>query len=261
MRLVRGRIVAVSALLTTACLASQQDVARLDGDIQSMRAQQMRTDTVRTAQLNRVIANLGAVNDSLQSLSARLTKAQGDMRGDLYVVAQQLVAIQELTGASQQRLQELRSALEQRQQETQAQQATQRGDTSAAARAGAPGPNQLYQSSLDQLRRGSASTARSGLQELLKQYPTSDVAPAAQFYLGEAYGAEGNADAADSAYATVVAKYPTSAQAPTALYKRALQMEGKGNLTGARAALTQIVQKYPRSDEAALARERLKTMK
>ena len=83
----------------------------------------------------------------------------------------------------------------------------------------------------------------------------------AQFYLGEAFKAQGKAPAADSAYQTVVDKYPSSPRAPTALYKRALYMEEQGNLTGARATLNQLVQKYPRSDEAALAREHLQTMK
>ena len=55
---------------------------------------------------------MSLVNDSMQSLSTRLTRVQGDVRGDLYGIGQQLIAIQELTGQSQQRLQELRSSLD-----------------------------------------------------------------------------------------------------------------------------------------------------
>jgi len=124
-----------------------------------------------------------------------------------------------------------------------------------------PGPNQLFQISLEQLRRGSPGAARTGLLTLLQQYPTSDLVPDAQFYLGEAYHQEGNAAGADSAYAAVVSGYPTSPRAPTALYKRALGMEEKGNVTGARGLLNDLVQRYPRSDEAALAKERLRTLK
>jgi len=95
----------------------------------------------------------------------------------------------------------------------------------------------------------------------LQQYPSSDLVPDAQFYLGEAYHQEGNAAGADSAYAAVVTGFPTSPRAPTALYKRALGMEEKGNVVGARGLLNQLVQRYPRSDEAALAKERLRTLK
>jgi tol-pal system protein YbgF len=126
--------------------------------------------------------------------------------------------------------------------------------------AGAPGPNQLFQSSLDQLRRGSPGTARRGFEELLRLYPTSELAGEAQFYIGEAYSAEGNNSAAESAYGTVVTRYAQSPRAPTAMYKRALLLQQRGNVAMARAALTELVRQFPRSDEAQLARDRLRTM-
>jgi TolA-binding protein len=45
------------------------------------------------------------------------------------------------------------------------------------------------------------------------------------------------------------------------MYKRAMTLERGGNTAGARAVLQELVARYPRSDEAALARERLRTMK
>ena len=136
----------------------------------------------------------------------------------------------ELTGQSQRRLQELRSSLEQRNQEMETAvpppagtapgaPGTTTGTAAPPAPAG-PGPNQLFQLSLDQLRRGSVGTARAGFQELLRQYPTADIAPDAQFYLAEALNAEGNTAAADTAYATVVARWPESPRAPTARRSR-----------------------------------------
>lgn len=271
----------VVLLATGACFATREDVQALHTDVQSLRAQNARSDSTSRAALDRVVASLTVVHDSLGMLSARVVKMQGDVRGDLYNVGQQLLQIQELTGQSQQRVQELRASLEQRQSDIQS--STQPaatppsgGATSGAApstsgapapapgAAGAgatPGPNQLFQISLEQLRRGSPGTARTGLQTLLQQYPTSDLVPDAQFYLGEAYHQEGNAAGADSAYAAVVSGYPTSPRAPTALYKRALGMEEKGNVVGARGLLNELVQRYPRSDEAALAKERLRTLK
>ena len=79
-----------------------------------------------------------------------------------------------------------------------------------------PGPNQLYQLGMEQLQRGSPSTAVQAFQKLLQDYPAADISPEAQFYLGEAYRAQGNAAAADSAYSMVVQKYPKSPHAPTA---------------------------------------------
>jgi tol-pal system protein YbgF len=281
----------LALLATGACFATREDVQALHTDVQTLRADNARSDSARRVALDRVVASMNIVRDSLGLLSLRVVKMQGDVRGDLYNVGQQLLQIQELTGQSQQRVQELRASLEAKQSDiasstapagspppmgaTGAPPATT-GATSAPTsppRAGAPspspvtgaggtpGPNQLFQISLEQLRRGSPGAARTGLLTLLQQYPTSDLVPDAQFYLGEAYHQEGNAAGADSAYAAVVSGYPTSPRAPTALYKRALGMEEKGNVTGARGLLNDLVQRYPRSDEAALAKERLRTLK
>jgi tol-pal system protein YbgF len=271
-------------LATGACFATREDVQALHVDVQTLRADNARSDSARRAALDRVVTSLNIVRDSLGLLSTRVVKMQGDVRGDLYNVGQQLLQIQELTGQSQQRVQELRASLEAKQSDIRSSTAPMSAPPSAAptgagttspsttppsagattaapAGAGTPGPNQLFQLSLEQLRRGSPGTARTGLQTLLQQYPTSDLVPDAQFYLGEAYKQEGNAAGADSAYAAVVSGYPTSPRAPTALYKRALGMEEKGNVVGARGLLNDLVSRYPRSDEAALAKERLRTLK
>jgi tol-pal system protein YbgF len=271
MRAMLRRLAPVAFLATGACFATREDVRSLQSQLDALRTSSAQADSARRAQLDRVIASLGLVRDSLGLMSARVIKMQGDVRGDLYNIGQELIQVQELTGQSQRRLQELRAQLEERNPNVApapagappagaAAPANPQGAPTTAQPAG-PGPNQLFQLSLEQLRRGSPAAARTGLETLLQQYPTADIAPDAQFYLGEAYHAEGNGAAADSAYAVVVEKYPNSPRAPTALYKRGLYMEQQGNLTGARAMLNQLIQKYPRSDEAALARERLRAMK
>ncbi|HEX5436331.1 MAG TPA: tol-pal system protein YbgF [Gemmatimonadaceae bacterium] len=263
MRRLASALAPVALLATGACFATHQDVQLLRNDLMRMRAEAAHADSARSAQLGDVITSLGTARDSLKTLSANLAKFQGDVRGDLYAMGQQLIQVQELTGQSQQRLQELRASLDQRNAQMGAQQPPP-GDTSAAASAAAaavPGPNQLFDLSLKQLQGGSPDAALTGFQTLLQQYPTSDVAPDAQFYIGEAFSAQGDSAAADSAYAKVVAQYPQSARAPTALYKRALLMIARGNSTGARAELTRLIRQYPHSDEARLARDRLKELK
>ncbi|MBC7789598.1 MAG: tetratricopeptide repeat protein [Anaerolineae bacterium] len=280
MRLFLFRLAPLALLPVLGCFATREDVRLLQADVIASRSQITQSDSATRAQLTLVIAALGTVVDSVGLLSGRLNKLQGDVRGELYSLSQQLIQVQELSGQSQRRLQELRSALEQRVQEvapaplpiggaTLSPQSTgvlPPPSTSAAAQpspaSAAPtaGPNTLFQLSLDQLRRGSAVAARTGFEELLRHYPNSEVAGEAQFYLGEAYSAEGNRSAADSAYALVAERYPASPRAPTALYKRALGVEAAGNAPAARALLTQLIEKYPRSDESALARERLRVM-
>ena len=271
------RLAPVALVATGACFATQSDVRVLQTDVQTLRAERARQDSLMLRTLEELMVSLKTQNDSLRALSNRLTQTHGDVRGELYQINQQLLQVQELTGQSQRRLQELRSSIEARQQEAAAQMqpppsatppgGAQRDTTPAASQAaapgpatGAPGPNQLFQSSLEQLRRGSPTSARRGFEELLRLYPTSDVVGETYFYLGEAHSLEGNTTAADSAYSMVVARFSDSPRAPTALYKRALLLQQRGNIAMARTALNDLVRRYPRSDEAQLARDRLRTM-
>ena len=286
------------ALAAAGCFATRTDVQILQNDISTLRTETSQRDSTRAAQLDRVISTLGGVNDSLRAISTRVSKFQADVQGDLYQMGQQLITIQELTGQSQRRLQELRAGLEERAgtgapmgvapvgpstsapppsapaaapsrlpaaapavpaPATAAASGAAAGGT--APPAGGPGPNQLYQLSLDQLRRGSAGAARSGFEELLRQYPTSDLAPDAQFYVAESWASSGNNAAADSGYVLVTTRYPQSSRAPTALSKHALILLQAGRTAEGRDALDQVVRKYPRSDEAELARERLRALR
>ena len=257
---------AALALATGACFATRSDVRILQDDITNFRASQQKADSARAAQLAEVVAMLGQVNDSLRSTNARVARWQANAQGDLRNIAEQLVQIQELTGASQQRLIELRSQIEERNAQTAPSPvAPVPGDTSkpvaqppAAAQPASPGPATLYRLAFDQMSRGSHSTARSGFQDLLTQYPTSDLAPDAQYYIGETLQAEGNTTAADSVFSVVVSKYPNAPRAATALYKHGVYLQKAKRDREARQAFQTLVDKYPRSDEAALAREQLR---
>ncbi|MEP6730532.1 MAG: tetratricopeptide repeat protein [bacterium] len=243
------------AFVVAGCVASKSDVALLQNDLRTMRDASAQADAAQRAHIDQVLAQITRTNDSVRMLSARLAKLQGDVQTDHYEMGRQILQIQELSGQSQRRLQELRASLEERA----SQPATAvPGDTSKPAAAG-PGPAQLFQSSLDQLRRGSSSVARSGFEELLRTYPNTEDAPEAMIYIGETYAKERNQVAADSVYALVIKQYPTSPKAATALYKRALSMKAAGQTAAAKVAFERIVRDFPRSDEATLAREQLRT--
>ena len=245
------------ALATGACFATRNDVRILQDDITKFRTSQQTADSARAAQLTEVVASLGQVNDSLRATSARMSRWQANAQGDIRNIQEQLVQIQELTGASQQRLLDLRRDLEEK---SAAPPSPIPGDTSrgAAAVPAAPGPATLYKLAFDPMSRGSHRTARSGFQTLLDQYPTSDLAPDAQYYIGETLQAEGNTSGADSVFTLVVSKYPNAPRAATALYKHGVFLQKAKRDREARQAFQAVIDKYPRSDEAALAREQLR---
>jgi len=234
------------------------DVQQVQDDIALLKAETARRDSARAAQLTQVIQLQQRVMDSLTNSRRAVGQLRGDLASDLYNIQQQLVQLQELTGQSQQRLSELRTQLEARGEQISS--TTTPGDTAAAQ----PTPSsasadQMYEASLAQLRRGSTSTARQGLREMLKGYPTSERAGDALYFIGQSFAAE-NPDSAAFYYGQVVQKHPSSSRAASALYNLGLVAERRKETRKARESYQRVVQKYPQSDEAALARDRLKAL-
>ena len=252
------------ALATGACFATRSDVRILQEDMAAARAAMLKADSARAAQIAQVATTLGEVTDSVRSANARIARFQANAQGDLRSIQEQLLQIQELTGASQQRLIELRSQIEERNNQippapVAPRDTTGRPPQTTSTQPAGPGPATLYKLAFDQMSRGSHGTARTGFQDLLTQYPTSDLAPDAQYYIGETFQAEGNSAAADSVYSLVVTTYPRATRAATALYKHGLFLQRAKRDREARQVFQSVIDKYPRSDEAALAREQLRS--
>ena len=255
----------VLSLALAAGCALKGDVRKVELQVEAARAERARADAERAAQLDSVRVLLAAVQQALAAQQAYLVQLRGDVRTDLVAVQQQLVQVQELTGQSQQRLSELRARIEER-----AQQPVPPVDTTGrpagggppggpSGNPGGPGPDQMYDLSLQQFRRGSLGTARLGFREFLRLYPTHERAPDALFYLGETWGGE-SADSAAAVYQQVVKTYPNSSRAPAALYKLGLLAEQRSDKAAARTYYARVIAGYPRSDEANLARDKLQRL-
>ena len=212
---------------------------------------------------------------------------EGDTRGALRRVNEQLVQVQELLGQSASIIRSLRADIETSSragmmppvpgEETGAPVVAPPAGPPAGSPAGTgadagspppatgaavpdptlPGPTQLYQDGLAHLNRGSYASARIAFSDLLFNYPGSDVASEAQYHIAEAFASEKNIEAAQTAYAAVVSKYPDSPRAPDSMYKRALMLLQQGNTEAAKPLLEQLIFRYPRSNAAELAKERL----
>jgi tol-pal system protein YbgF len=232
------------------------DVQRVQDDVALFKAETARRDSARAAQLTELIRVQQRILDSLTSSRRAIGQLRGDLASDLYNMQQQLVQLQELTGQSQQRLSELRNQLEARGEQLAA---TTTGDTARAGASPAASADQMYEASLAQLRRGSTSTARLGLREMLRVYPTSERAGDALYFIGHSFAAE-NPDSAAAYYEQVVQKYPTATRAASALYNLGLLAERRKETRRARETFQRVVQRYPQSDEADLARERLRAL-
>lgn len=230
----------------------------------TMRQEAARADSARARQISQVLSALTIVGDSLENTGARLATYQGENRGEFRSILQQMLQLQELVGQSQVVLGRLREENEARlrQQIVVPVPVTPTDSTNPAPTTPAvvnPGPNQLYQDGLAQARRGSYGTAQAAFEELLRLYPSSDLAPDAMYYLAEAYEYDGKTDRADSTFLSVVTQYPKATRAPTSLYKVGLSLARRGKRAEARSMMDRVVREYPRTDAAELAAEWLRT--
>ena len=208
----------------------------VQGEVALLKAESARRDSAQAAQLSEVIRMQQSIMDSLTASRRAVGQFKGDFGTDLYNIQQQLVQLQELTGQSQQRLSELRNQLEVRGAQIQGA-APAPGDSARPEGAANASADQMYEASLAQLRRGSTSTARIGLREMLKTYPTSSHAGDALYFIGQSYSTE-NPDSAAVYYGQVVDGYPTSVRAPSALYNLGLLAERRKDIAKAKDAVS-----------------------
>jgi tol-pal system protein YbgF len=276
------RALPLVVLVTTGgCFATRGDVRIVQSDIATLRTELLKNQQDQKDALAQTQRLIQVASDSLAKVSARTVGIQGDVRGEMRGVREQLLQIQTLLGQSQATIARLRAELEAQKMAPapvapapEAAPPTRGGTTRPPATGAATatpaavdtpsvlvGPNQLYTTGRDQLLRGATATARMTFQELITNYPQSDYASDAQFWIAESLAKENNVPAADAAYAAVVSAYPTSTKAPTALYKRAQLVLKQGNTAQARQLFEQVMARYPRSDEAELATETLKTLR
>jgi tol-pal system protein YbgF len=252
--IVRPVLLSLLAGVALGGCALRSDVRRLEEQLADVREETQQRDSVRAAELSRVIALQQATLDSLQATRQAVTSLRGEMTGQLYEVQKQLVQVQELTGQSTRRLSELRADLDARGQEIGAAEGA-----AVAPAAGNPSATQMYEASLQQLRGGSNATARAGFRQLLTQYPDAPQAADALYFIGESFATE-SPDSASAYYAQVVQRYASSPRAAGALYKIGLLAESRKDAQAARTSYQRLVQLYPNSNEAALARDRMKAL-
>lgn len=95
----------------------------------------------------------------------------------------------------------------------------------------------------------------------VKQYPNSDYADNAQYWLGESYYVTRNYDIALEAFQELLNNYPGSPKVPDGLLKIGYTHYELKQWDQARAALVQVQEQYPDTTLARLAGSRLRSMK
>ncbi len=120
-----------------------------------------------------------------------------------------------------------------------------------------PGEMRAYQAALDQFKLGNYALAVSAMQGFLVTYPSSSLAPNAQYWIGMAYSGQRDYKNAIAAQRKLLASWPDSEKAPDGMLSIASSQETMGDRRSAQKTLQELIARYPQSSAAASAKQRL----
>jgi tol-pal system protein YbgF len=118
-----------------------------------------------------------------------------------------------------------------------------------------------YERLLNLFRDGKLEEARHGFAAFLSQYPNSDLAPNARYWLGESYYGKKEFKQAIDSYDRVELDYPQSEKVPAAILKKGYAYLALKDKKRASSAFKQVVTLYPKSPEAGKAYDKLNQLK
>ena len=245
-RLLLAALLATSACVTTAQEGEQmrQDIAALRTDFNASQKKQEEEQQKRQKALQDALDQLArASRKSGADLAVDLEKAQNDvtaLRGQVEVLQHRLDSVEK---QSQDQL-KASDALNQflTQQKKEAEHPTDRGA--------------LYNLAQKKLEAGQPAPARALFQDFLTRYPKDELAPNAQYWLGETYYAEKKWNEAIVEFQKVLKEYKGSEKAPDALLKIGMSFQAQGDCQNALLFFEEVQASHKGTPAAKMAHER-----
>jgi tol-pal system protein YbgF len=135
------------------------------------------------------------------------------------------------------------------------------GKMISEAKEAATASGDLYKDAYETLQKEDLEGAQRKFEAFLKQYPNTELADNAQFWIGEIYYQKNDFEKAILEYEKVIVKYPEGDKIPAALFKQALAFLELGDKKNARNLLKRVIERYPYSDQVEIAKKKLQGIK
>ncbi|OLC41090.1 MAG: tol-pal system protein YbgF [Nitrospirae bacterium 13_1_40CM_4_62_6] len=222
-----------------------------------------------TTHLNEVNKSVGSVAKALETVAGRVMARVEERDRRLDDMAKSLQAVSSQINALTQTVAQIRESrlgpakgtkpagkVEQQRLGQRPEQHTEPavGSTKSETDRAAPPPQdsvkETYQRTMEKFQQGELDTAMQGFSEFLVRYPTSTLAPNAQYWLGECYYGKKQFEQAIEAFDRVKLAYPASEKVPAALLKKGFAYLALNDRSRAVSALKQVVNGFPKTPEA-----------
>jgi tol-pal system protein YbgF len=259
-------VACLAAALAAAGCVTPQDIEGLQSQLADIQRQvlQLQKQSPSKAEVADLETNVAR---QMQSL----LKTEADMQVKLQDVSSQIEQLQAKLEDTNYRLAQLSQQIAATNQELKAFRTAPRpaepADPSApppeqppAAGGGGSGadPRALYDSAYNDYLKGSYDLALRGFQEYLNNFPNTDLADNATYWIGESYYRQRRFRQAIEHFDAVLSRYPRSDKVPAALLKKGYAHLELGERSQGVVQLQHVIRQYPTSDEANLARQRLR---
>lgn len=253
-----GLLVVASTLLVTTAFADDRRIYALEDRVNNIE-QRLRS------------SNMLSIAEDVRQLQTEIRQLRGEVERLQYENDQAKVRQREMYLDLERRIQALEQSRVQVPATTPGPVSPASGqigtDTGAPAQttttqpaAGVQGEEQTYLAAFELLKQGRYPEAIKGFDSFLQQYPQSDYADNAQYWLAEAYYVSRDFPQSLVNFQRLVDVYPQSSKLPGALLKMGYIFYERGDYQQARAALSRVTREFPESSAASLARQRLQRM-
>jgi tol-pal system protein YbgF len=107
---------------------------------------------------------------------------------------------------------------------------------------------------------GNLDLAMRGFDEYLKYFADTELAPNAQFYIGQIHYDKNDFPQAIAAFDMVLERYPENNKTPDAMYMKGMALLKSTQRTQAAKEFLALIQKYPNAEVSAKARQQRKAL-
>jgi tol-pal system protein YbgF len=232
---------------------SGETVGKLNGTMSALQKSMQDVQANSGARLDTMSTQVQGLSDNLEEIKSRLGKLN-----------QQLVDLQNTVQSLDAKISGGGSATPSTGASnpggTSSQPAGGSGAPTGAPGGAAPSADTLYSNGLRDITSGKYDLARQEFQDYLKFYGDTELAPNAQFYLGEIAYKQKQYDQAVTEFDKVLTVYPKSFKIQPAHLRKGMALIELGQKTQGVRELRDVIKRYPNSEEDRLARAKLKEL-
>ena len=245
----------------------QQSLAAFEKDSEALGKEISESKTRLEKENQRIRSQYAGINAHIVELQDELQGVRGNLEETDYMVRQRMEASEDLSREMQARFDKMAVSLEKmasRIQYIEHYLNLEPEKTQVPPPADGPAEGKqmsdsdLYASAKQAFDQGNFEAARIGFNKIIAEYPTSQQADNAQFWIGEIYYREKWYEKAILEYQKVIENYPKGNKVPASLLKQGFAFLSLGDKANARLILNELAKKYPNTNEGKIAVQKLK---